>query len=82
MLGMIGGPQEMNLGNDLTSGTAAHEMMHALGISHEHQRFDRDDWITIDWQALATFDTAESKKFLCYSCHYGTAATEFFLIIR
>ena len=61
-LGMIGGRQEMNLGPGLSVGTASHEMMHALGIEHEQSRFDRDDWIRIDWQALATFDTPSRKK--------------------
>ena len=59
---MTGGEQDMNLGENLSVGTAAHEMMHALGISHEHQRWDRDDWIRIDWEALAKFDTPSRKK--------------------
>ena len=64
-LGRIGGRQEMNLGNDLSAGTAAHEMMHTLGVSHEHQRSDRKDWIFIDWDALAAIDTPQSESSLC-----------------
>ena len=60
--GMNGGRQEMNMGPDLPVGTAAHEMMHALGIRHEQSRFDRDDWVRIDWQALAKLDSPTCKK--------------------
>ncbi len=32
--------------------TIMHETLHALGIKHEHQRFDRDDYIIVDISTL------------------------------
>ena len=38
----------MFIGNGcITTGTITHELLHALGLFHEHQRKDRDDWVYI-----------------------------------
>lgn len=50
-VGMVGGEQEVALGNDIcfgTLGTPYHELMHILGFDHEHSRHDRDDYIIIN----------------------------------
>ena len=52
----------MNMDSDFPAGTGAHEMMHALGVHHEHARWDRDDWVRIDFETLAKFNTRQSKK--------------------
>lgn len=47
-LGMTGGKQVLGLSNNAEVGTAIHEIGHALGLIHEHQRTDRDQYIYMD----------------------------------
>jgi len=51
-VGKLGGRQNMNLQAPacLGHGTILHEMLHALGMHHEHQRRDRDDFINVHWE--------------------------------
>lgn len=56
-IGRIGGQQFINLKvNDgvsfCSSGNAAHEILHALGMFHEHTRCDRDAYVTIDYAEI------------------------------
>lgn len=47
-VGMIGGPQLLRIGPSAWNhGTVCHELGHALGLVHEHQRSDRDSYVTI-----------------------------------
>ena len=46
-IGMIGGEQIMNIGGCSLTGSIIHEIGHAVGLQHEHQRSDRDDYITV-----------------------------------
>jgi len=53
-VGMRGGAQELNLespGCNIRS-TAAHELLHAAGLYHEHARADRDDYIYVDFSNI------------------------------
>ena len=53
MVGRVGGRQPISLGaNCQRIFVAAHEMMHALGIFHEHTRPDRDEYIHIEWSNI------------------------------
>ena len=48
-VGMVGGQQQFNIGStSWNRGTILHELGHALGLIHEHQRSDRDTFVTID----------------------------------
>lgn len=56
-VGRIGGRQEVNLqspGCTGTIGTPAHELMHALGFLHEQNRYERDNFVKINWQNIET----------------------------
>lgn len=43
------GGQRLSLGRDCLArmGTIQHELMHALGFLHEHNRFDRDEKLEV-----------------------------------
>ncbi|XP_034752928.1 blastula protease 10-like [Etheostoma cragini] len=46
-VGFIGGVQSVFIGPACTVGNIAHELLHALGLYHEHTRADRDKYILI-----------------------------------
>jgi hypothetical protein len=47
-VGMIGGSQDMSIHDWDQSYVIAHEIAHALGAGHEHQRTDRDPFIAVN----------------------------------
>ncbi|XP_071519355.1 astacin-like isoform X2 [Panulirus ornatus] len=51
-VGTIGGKQMLSLDINgcIYNGTAIHELMHAIGFYHEHDRNDRDDYIIIHYE--------------------------------
>ncbi|EFX86900.1 hypothetical protein DAPPUDRAFT_312315 [Daphnia pulex] len=55
-IGRKGGPQTVNLGDRCTEselpGFAIHELMHTIGFEHEHQRPDRDNYVSINWDNI------------------------------
>ncbi len=51
------GPHRVELSNDCGSGNVAHEIGHVVGLDHEQNRKDRDQWLTIVWnKVLAGFE--------------------------
>ena len=54
-LGMIGGPQTVNLGGNFCRklSTVEHELMHAIGFWHEQSRQDRDDFVKVNYDNIA-----------------------------
>lgn len=48
MVGMVGGQQTIQIGpTSWNRGTICHELGHTLGLVHEHQRSDRNSYVTI-----------------------------------
>ena len=46
-IGRAGGKQYINLDEDCSTGAIRHEIGHAIGLFHEHQRLDRDNYVKI-----------------------------------
>jgi hypothetical protein len=51
-VGRAGGEQHIEVGKNCDVGTTTHEILHALGIWHEHSRCDRDDFVEILWENI------------------------------
>jgi hypothetical protein len=51
-VGMTGGQQFIELGNECSTGNVKHEIGHAVGLWHEHSREDRDNSIEIKWDNI------------------------------
>ncbi|WP_135227847.1 M12 family metallopeptidase [Deinococcus fonticola] len=63
-VGMIGGTQPLTIGC-FNTGTVIHEMGHAAGLHHEHQRCDRDSYVTVGGTDTTNFGR------LCTRYQYG-----------
>ncbi|CAH2307439.1 astacin-like metalloendopeptidase [Pelobates cultripes] len=53
-IGCVGGAQTVSLGKPgcMWTGIMTHEIMHALGLHHEHVRMDRSQYINVLWQNI------------------------------
>ncbi|XP_051764307.1 astacin-like metalloendopeptidase, partial [Ctenopharyngodon idella] len=51
-VGCMGGEQPVLIGPLCKVGNICHEILHALGLHHEHSRFDRGDHITIVYENI------------------------------
>ncbi|XP_076031675.1 zinc metalloproteinase nas-4-like [Oratosquilla oratoria] len=54
-IGRLGGRQEASLSKEcLKFGVIVHELLHVIGLFHEHTRPDRNDYVTILWENIHT----------------------------
>uniref|UniRef100_A0A914EAD6 Zinc metalloproteinase n=1 Tax=Acrobeloides nanus TaxID=290746 RepID=A0A914EAD6_9BILA len=71
-VGMIGGEQDISLDSGCWDvGTASHELGHALGMFHEQERWDRDNYITVNWTNTNANGGSYSKETQSSENHYG-----------
>uniref|UniRef100_A0A0N4ZTD4 Metalloendopeptidase n=1 Tax=Parastrongyloides trichosuri TaxID=131310 RepID=A0A0N4ZTD4_PARTI len=87
-VGRQGGRQQVSIGYGCESmGIIAHETLHALGLWHEQSRYDRDDFVKIDWLKIfrgtqsnfekrtpLTSDNMDMPYDLGSVMHYGSKA--------
>ena len=57
--------------NCLIPGTIQHEIFHSFGVGHENDRYDRDDWVNIQWEnvdpnncGVKTFQKVDFEKWV------------------
>lgn len=68
-VGRVGGRQDIELADFAFTnassgnyGVIEHEICHALGMMHEQQRPDRDDYVTINWNNLTSKGSSNFQK--------------------
>uniref|UniRef100_A0A914DRX9 Metalloendopeptidase n=1 Tax=Acrobeloides nanus TaxID=290746 RepID=A0A914DRX9_9BILA len=65
-VGKIGGRQLVSLGDGCVYNYIIwHEIMHALGVEHEHQRPDRDAYIRINYNNIEPGLTGDTSSLKC-----------------
>ena len=50
--GMVGNRQEIWISHDANTGTVIHEIGHAIGLIHEHSRYDAYKYVKIIWNNI------------------------------
>lgn len=56
-------PTQTSRSSCLHTGIVAHELNHALGFWHEQSRADRDDYVKINWENIATEQQHNFNKY-------------------
>lgn len=62
-IGRTGGLQTIHLAPECSQGNAIHELGHAIGLSHEQARTDRDSFIVVDTSQIQTSPTDQRSQF-------------------
>jgi hypothetical protein len=73
-VGRIGGRQYVNLASGCSTGNTIHELLHALGMFHEHTRCDRDTYVTINTANIQSGYSGNFTKQCTNASDYSTYA--------
>ncbi|CAL4122795.1 unnamed protein product, partial [Meganyctiphanes norvegica] len=76
-IGVQGGKQDLSIGMLVDQGIIVHELLHALGFIHEHQRRDRDQYVKINWNNVwrrIDFDIVEHLDASYYDTKYDLSS--------
>lgn len=58
-----GSSYDLSIGDGCSGiGTVIHELLHAAGLFHEHQRFDRDNYVKIVWDNIVDAEKDQFEK--------------------
>lgn len=61
-VGRIGGRQNLNIGSACGVGVVVHELCHACAMYHEHCRYDRDNYITVNTNNIEDKALSDVRK--------------------
>jgi hypothetical protein len=73
-VGRVGGRQYVNLASGCSTGNTIHELLHALGMFHEHTRCDRDTYVTINTANITSGYSGNFTKQCTNASDYSTYA--------
>jgi hypothetical protein len=73
-VGRIGGRQYVNLASGCSTGNTIHELLHALGMFHEHTRCDRDTYVIINTANITSGYSGNFTKQCTNASDYSTYA--------
>ena len=73
-MGRIGGRQYVNLASGCSTGNTIHELLHALGMFHEHTRCDRDTYVIINTANIQSGYGSNFTKQCTNASDYSTYA--------
>jgi hypothetical protein len=64
-VGRLGGEQEV-LVQGCSSSAIIHELGHTVGFYHEQTRYDRDQYVTINWNNISTCNRSNFERYVDY----------------
>jgi hypothetical protein len=73
-VGRTGSVQYVNLASGCTTGNTIHELLHALGMFHEHTRCDRDSFVQINTANILSGYSGNFTKQCTNATDYSTYA--------